>query len=281
MDYIEEVVQSTADYQVERKVVDAVNEYLAGNASSPYKVVLVPWKGLVVYISLDGEQIGIVRDYEIQKIAEDNKGIFGFITNFEYDDDENNVEFTIRVSRSIPKLNIDQDPETSKNSINDFFPIFGITLGETTWKQAEDMGNVVKIWKEGPSRYMDIGKTTFWDHGGKGVFTSINWHYFDDDFPPLWKSKGFSWENSYDEWIEVFKNLNFIITVKKQPTQSEYSGRNVLSAEFEALSSDGSLLFKLDFNYGENGYLTSSPKTLFSFDILRSRRDRCLGMRLL
>ena len=267
MDYIEEVVQSTADYQVERKVVDAVNEYLAGKTSSPYKIVLVPWKGIVVYINLDGEQIGIVRDYEIQKIAEDNKGIFGFITNFEYDDDENNVEFTIRVSRSIPKLNIDQDPETSKNSINDFFPIFGITLGETTWKQAEDMGNVVKIWKEGPSRYMDIGKTTFWDHGGKGVFTSINWHYFDDDFPSIWKSKGFSWDNSYEDWLEAFKKLGFTIEITEEPSLEEYYGHDTLSAEFWATSSDGMLSFNLDFDYGEDGYLTSSPKTLYSIGV--------------
>ncbi len=188
----------------------------------------------------------------------------------EYDDDELNVLYTIRVSRSIPKLNIDQDPETSKNSINDFFPIFGITLGETTWKQAEDMGNVVKIWKEGPSRYMDIGKTTFWDHGGKGVFTSINWHYFDDDFPSIWKSKGFSWDNSYEDWLEVFKKLGFTIEITEEPSLEEYYGHDTLSAEFWATSSDGMLSFNLDFDYGKDGYLTSSPKTLYSIDVTYS-----------
>jgi hypothetical protein len=156
------------------------------------------------------------------------------------------------------------------SSINDFFPIFGITLGETTWMQAEDMGNIVKIWKEGPSRYMDIGKATFWDHGGKGIFTSINWHrsYSENtDFPTLWKSKGFSWDNSYDEWIDLFKRIGLNVKVIEQPSQGEFYGHKTLSAKFEALSSDGVLSFRMDFDYGEDGYLTSSPKTLYSIDV--------------
>ena len=268
MDYIEEVVQSTADYQVERKVVDAVNEYLAGNASSPYKVALVPWKGLVVYVNLDGEQIGIVRDYEIQKIAADNKGIFGFITNFEYDDDENNVEFTIRVSRSIPKLNIDQAPKTSKNSINDFFPIFGITLGKTTWKQAEDMGYDVEIWKEGPDRCMDIEDVTFWDHRGEGVFTSLYWtRDYDAKFPLPWQSKGFSWDNSFDEWLAVFNKLGYIIIINEHPCRVD----KTFKAIFEAFSQNGTLSFKMDFDYGEHGDYTYSPKTLYSLTAYYNR----------
>ena len=155
----------------------------------------------------------------------------------------------------------------SSSAFNDFFPLFGVTLGETTWKQIENMGFEVEKFGSREGRCTRINNVHFWDSDGEGVFTSLSWSYYEGDFPPLWKSKGFSWENSYDEWLDVFKNLSFIITVKKQPTQSEYSGRNVLSAEFEALSSDGSLLFKLDFDYGENGYLTSSPKTLFSIDI--------------
>ena len=268
MDYIEEVVPSTADYKVERKVVEAVNDYLTGKTSSPYLVVIAFWKGLAVYITSDGEQIGIVLDSEIQRIAEANKGVFGYITNLEYGDDENNVEFVIRVSRSIPKLNIEKDFGTSDNSIEDFFPVFGITLGKTTWKQAEDLGNVVEIWKEGPSRYVDIEKVTFWDFDGIGKFTSMNLYAHDDeDFPLLWKSKGFSWDNSYDEWVDVFKKLGFDITIIEEPTLKDFSGRNTLSAEFYALSSDESLRFKMSFGYGEDGYQTSSPKTLDSIDL--------------
>jgi len=97
-----------------------------------------------------------------------------------------------------------------------------------------------------------------------GIFTSLYWShsYNNTDFPPLWKSKGFSWDNSYDEWIDVFNKLGYNITVKQQPSQKDFCGRNTLSARFKALSSDGSLSFDLIFDYGDNGYLTSSPKTL-------------------
>lgn len=153
----------------------------------------------------------------------------------------------------------------SMSSIDEFFPLFGVTLGKTTWKQVEDMGYKVEIWKNGLSRTTEVGGVDFWDDEGEGVFNSLYWHYnkYDlIDFPPFWKSKGFSWELSYDEWTDAFMNLGFEITVTKQPMQLEYSGRNTLSAKFEALSPDGTLLFTMSFDYGENGYHTSSPKSL-------------------
>lgn len=151
----------------------------------------------------------------------------------------------------------------NSSAIDEFFPIFGITLGKTTWKQAEDMGHVVEIWKEGPSRYTDIGNVTFWDHKGEGRFMSLSL-YNDIDVPPLWKSRGFSWDLSYDKWTDMFRKYGFNISVTRQPCQKEYAGRNTLSAEFKALSSDGSLSFMMRFDYGKKGHHTSSPNTLYS-----------------
>lgn len=151
----------------------------------------------------------------------------------------------------------------NSSAIDEFFPIFGITLGRTTWKQAEDMGHVVEIWKEGPSRYTDIGDVTFWDHKGEGRFMSLSL-YNDIDVPPLWKSRGFSWDLSYDKWTDMFRKYGFRISVTRQPCQKEYAGRNTLSAEFKALSSDGSLSFIMRFDYGKKGHHTSSPNTLYS-----------------
>lgn len=156
---------------------------------------------------------------------------------------------------------------SSSSSINEFFPIWGVTLGKTTWKQAEDVGNVVKMWKDGPGRYMDIQDVTFWDHKGEGKFTEIYWTHRDGDFPPSWKSKGFSWDNSYNTWLSIFRGLGFTIKVTKEPKTKFFNRRKTLSADVQALSKDGILRFDLDFDYGEDGHYTSSPKSLYSITI--------------
>lgn len=153
----------------------------------------------------------------------------------------------------------------SSNSIFDqLFPLWGITLGKTTWKQAEDAGYVVKKWKDGPGRYMDVGDVTFWDHKGEGKLTEIYWLNYDADFPATWKEKGFSWNNSYNTWLSTLRDLGFTTKVTKEPNTKEWQGRNTLSADVKAVSSDGILELDLDFDYGKDGYYTSSPKTLYS-----------------
>lgn len=152
----------------------------------------------------------------------------------------------------------------SLSSINDFFPILGITLGESTCKQAEEMGYVVEKEETASSSYsyIDVEDIRCFDDNGSGVFSSLMWGRGDSDFSPLWRAKGFSWDNSYDEWMDVFKKLGFKITVTKQPCQGEFCGHKTLSAEFNALSPDELLLFELEFDYGESGHYTSSPKSL-------------------
>lgn len=152
------------------------------------------------------------------------------------------------------------------SSIAQFFPLCGVTLGKTTWKEAEEMGYNVEIWNDGPSRTMYVNKIHFWDHGGKGKFTQIYWTQR-ADFPTSWKSKGFSWDNSYDKWLETFKNLGFTIKVTSEPVTKIFSGRQTLSADVVALSADGLLEFRMDFDYGEDGYYKSSPKTLYTLTI--------------
>ncbi len=131
--------------------------------------------------------------------------------------------------------------ENNPSAISDFFPIFGVTLGKTTWKQVEDMGYEIKVWEGGPGRYTDIGDFTFWDHDGVGIFSGLYRYNDGGDFPSLWKSKGFSWGQSYDELLKVFQNMGYKITVWDDPTGDP------LDIGFKALSPDGSLFFKLCF----------------------------------
>lgn len=165
---------------------------------------------------------------------------------------------------------IEKQPKSivvSSSAINDFFPLWGITLGETTWKQVKDMGYKIEKWENDSARNIVVEDVAFWDHEGEGKFSSMYWVRDESDFPSSWKSKGFSWNLSFDKWWEVFKNLGYKLKVKKQPCRKEYSGREILFAEFVALSPDGSLLFDLEFNYGEDGYYTSSPRTLYSITV--------------
>ena len=155
----------------------------------------------------------------------------------------------------------------SSSTVDDFFPLFGVTLGMTTWQQAKDMGHIVKKCKPESSRTMTVEDIDFWDHEGEGVFTSLYWTRDETDFPSSWKTKDFDWDNSFDEWMDVFKKLGYKISLTKQPVRTEHSGIISLYAEFEALSPDGKLLFDMDFNYGRSGYFASSPKTLYSITV--------------
>lgn len=156
----------------------------------------------------------------------------------------------------------------SSSAINDFFPLFGITLGKTTWQDANDMGYEVIRFKNEECRSINVEDVDFWDHEGVGIFTSIYWTLDESDFPPEWKSKGFDWNQSYDKWIKVFEKLGFVVTISRKPSQKIYSPRRQsFSAEFEALSPDKSLRFIMDFNYGINGSQASSPKTLYSITV--------------
>lgn len=158
--------------------------------------------------------------------------------------------------------------EISKTVINDFFPLWGVILGQTTRKEAKEKGYAVKLYDGGPSRLMRIQDVVFWDDNGAGVFTSIYWTKNGADFPPSWEAKGFAWKNSYDAWIDVFKKLGFTIDVKEKPSTEVYRDRDVLTAYVVAPSPDGVLEFGLDFDCGEHGSTTSSPQTLYSLDIV-------------
>ena len=155
----------------------------------------------------------------------------------------------------------------SGSSIDDFFPIWGITLGRTTWSQAQTMGFKVEMFEDGPDRTAEKDDLpTFWDHDGVGYFTSIYWTY-SDDFNSKWKNKGFSWQLSYDQWVSLLRRLGFSITVTEGPTTYEWQGKSVFKAKITALASDGVLQFRMDFNYRADGTLKSSAHSLYSITV--------------
>ncbi len=149
-------------------------------------------------------------------------------------------------------------------SINQFFPIWGITLGETKWKEAEEMGYKVIIDKD--DKYITIHGVYFWAFHGRSWFNHIYWGRNSIDFPYKWR--GFSWENSYMEWINVFEKMGYKLIKKTRPKTVMFEGRKTLSAEFNAMSPDGLLEFNLIFKEGRDGDHISSRNTLHSMHII-------------
>ena len=92
--------------------------------------------------------------------------------------------------------NISSLPSTSSKAtsfaINDFFPIWGMSIGKTTWDQAEEMGYAVRIWDNCSVRETRVDNAHFRDWNSQGVITSVLMYEDDGDLPLLWKSKGFS-----------------------------------------------------------------------------------------
>lgn len=107
MDYIEDYTDSSADYQIETEIINAVENYKVGDSAAPYKVLIIPQNGIGLCTTLDGDEIATIVDDDIIELAENNKRVFGYIIDVDYDDDgefKYNVWFRIRVSKSIPKL---------------------------------------------------------------------------------------------------------------------------------------------------------------------------------
>lgn len=162
-----------------------------------------------------------------------------------YEEVENEVEVEVeeRISASV-----------------DLFPIFGVTLGKTTCDQAEKLGGEYIVDEDTGAIYMVIENVQF-----EYTNNILDWLYWNEDyrdFPDSWKSMGFSWENSYDEWLSVFSHLGYRIEIDTKPSQEKYNGKTFLNASFTAVSSNGNFSFYLSFGNEGKGYQTSSPNTL-------------------
>lgn len=222
--------------------------------------------------------LGKKVDEEIRNVPSLSLGT-GELRSVDLSEGTEDMELIQDVKNELDSIGDAQDKDTSM--INGFFPLWGFSLGETTWKQAKDMGYEVEKNEDSLGRYTYVNGIAFWDYNGDGIFTSLYWTRDDSDFPSTWKEKGFSWDNSFDQWMLVFKNLGCKITIIKQPVRKENSEGNSLYAEFEALSPDGKMLFDMDFDYGKSGYFTSSPKTLYSIYVyyqglaIESKADGC------
>lgn len=145
-----------------------------------------------------------------------------------------------------------------------FFPIYGITLGETRVTEISQ-----KRYKC-ESRNCSVETLTFWDHDDDGVVESIYITRY-DKIPDKWiRNFGLNWHLSYSEWIESFKKLHYTVEITESPAIEIYQDRETLSATIEARSASEGLSFELVFDYGNDdgdGYDINSPYSLYSISV--------------
>ena len=148
------------------------------------------------------------------------------------------------------------------------FPVWGITLGNTTVSDMKRLGFTVEP-QSGGANYSRVHSIQFWDHSKDGVYETI---YFpvSTTAPDLWTSQGLNGSLSYNEYIRFFTSRGFTYKVTKEPQVKKWQNRNTLSANLMFYSNDGNYSFEIDFDYGNDngeGYSVDSKNTAYSFRV--------------
>jgi hypothetical protein len=151
----------------------------------------------------------------------------------------------------------------------ELFPLFGVTLGETTVEQLARLGKRSSTINKNtgePYEYYEINKTNFWYHNGKiadDMYIARGIH----QIPAPWNALGFDWNISYNQWIRLLQKFKYSITSLESPQIVEYNGHNSLSAKISATKQARiPIEIQLNFNYSE-GTTTDSPGTLYSITV--------------
>lgn len=148
----------------------------------------------------------------------------------------------------------------SSPSINTFFPVYGVTLGQTTWYDMSKAG--YRLISNPESSYAEVLSLNFHDFENKGYFDKL--YFTASDMPPAWQKLGFQEGNSYETWINLLEDMGFTIIVTKEPEIEMHNDKEALYAEFTAVSEDAHLKMEFEFRYGEEGSSLSSPGTLYA-----------------
>jgi hypothetical protein len=159
------------------------------------------------------------------------------------------------------------DPNDYREGSVDLFPLHGVTLGETTVEELARLGTrTTSIDKNtgAPYRYYVICGTNFWydDSGIAGQIYIPRGVY---SIPDPWKSLGFDWDVSYEQWLQLLRRLGYSITLEEPPRIVKYEGHDCFSAKILA-TKPARPLIRLDFNYNE-GSQADSKGTLYSISV--------------
>lgn len=112
----------------------------------------------------------------------------------------------------------------------DLFPIFGVTLGETTLQQLsatrkeleQEIEAIGTLWLDS----VEFGYV-------EGIFVSLELTK-DSPMPDLWRKAGFAWNLTYQSWIGLLEKIGFTINPLQAPTLQMKVDHPVMEAKFEA-----------------------------------------------
>lgn len=160
-------------------------------------------------------------------------------------------------------------PAQASNNHGDLFPLYGVTLGETTVDQLARLGRrsdrIDKATGQ-PYACFVVNGIDFWYHSG-GVAESIYIARGIDQIPERWRVSGFDWDISYNQWISLLQRLGCSLTIEEPPRVVKYAGHDSLSAKISALKQARvPIEIRLNFNYSR-GPATDSQGTLYSISV--------------
>jgi hypothetical protein len=152
---------------------------------------------------------------------------------------------------------------------SDLFPLWGITLGETKVNQLASLGKrAARIDKNTgkPYDYYEINNINFW-YNANGIACSIYIARGIYQIPVQWNALGFSWDISYNQWMNLLTRLGYRVITEEPPQIVQYDGHNSLSAKISATKQARiPIEIQLNFNYNR-GTTTDSLETLYSISV--------------
>lgn len=195
--------------------------------------------------------LGRKVDEEPQKVVSKGTGRSRFVDLSEGTEDMELIQDINEEQADV----LTEESNVTSSAINDFFPIFGVTLGKTTCDEAHELGYNEMVDDDTGGIFFDIENVLF--SYTDSILDEIYWRKDNRDFPDLWKSKGFSWDNSYDKWLDTFQRLGYRID-NQEPEKFMCNGSINLDYSFKAISPDGTLAFYMNFDSVEVGSLPNS-----------------------
>jgi hypothetical protein len=156
-------------------------------------------------------------------------------------------------------------PRTPDSQKCIFFPLYGVTLGETKISELEEIGVHATDYDSANIlyNYFTVNGIRFWYNNKTANQIYIT---YTDPLPEQWRNCGLDWELSYNEWIKLFNDLGFHISIVKNPKKEWYNGQQTLVAEFHAskmTKKNRHLVIEAYFNYSKQSSVMSKG-TIYS-----------------